>query len=209
MRSVRHWTPRYVWDRTREMRYCRRHPDHPWLTPRANEILATMLRPMDAGIEYGSGRSTRWLATRIAHLTSVEHDEDWHTDVSAALRAGGLLNVDYRLRPRDVPEDRGDESAYVRVSSEFADRSLDFALVDGAYRDFCVRSVLPKLKSGGLLVIDNANWFLPSHSRSPRSRTVAQGPAGPVWSQVQRTLSTWRTIWTCSGVWDTALYVKP
>jgi hypothetical protein len=209
MRSIGHWTPRYMFDRVVDKLYSRAHPDDPWLTPQAIGILTTMLLPTADGLEFGSGRSTCWLAQRVRHLTSVEHDQDWFADVSLALKERELQNVDYVFAPRDVPADRGAESEYVGVTSRFAVASLDFVLVDGAYRDFCALAAIPKIKSGGLLIIDNVNWCLPSESRSPASRSPAAGPDGPVWSRVWETVRPWRSIWTSSGVWDTAIFIKP
>ncbi len=209
MRSLRHWTPRYLYHRVGDKRYRRANPEAPWLTPQAIGILHTMLRPTDTGLEFGSGRSTVWFATRVHHLTSVEHDEAWHEAISTGLKERGLSNVDYLLCPRDVPAERGGDSDYVGVAARFPADSLDFVLVDGAYREHCALAVIPKLRPGGLLVIDNVNWFLPSRSHSPCSRTPAQGPAGPGWRRLQHATGTWRSIWTSSGVWDTALFVKP
>ena len=39
--------------------------------------------------------------------------------------------------------------------------------------------------------------------------TAALGPATAVWAAVGRELAGWRTIWTSSGVWDTAIFIKP
>lgn len=89
------------------------------------------------------------------------------------------------------------------------DASLNLVLVDGAYRDHCARYALPKLAPGGLLVIDNVNWFLPSETRSPFSRGPADGPANEVWRDVLDVIDAWRVIWTSCGVSDTAIYVKP
>jgi len=58
MRSIQHWTPRYLKDRLAEAYYHRTHPGHPWLTRWANEMLASYLRSSDVGVEFGSGRST-------------------------------------------------------------------------------------------------------------------------------------------------------
>ncbi|MGX7672161.1 class I SAM-dependent methyltransferase [Plantactinospora sp. DSM 117369] len=209
MRSFGHWTPRYFLDRTRELRYSRSHPDAPWLTPQATQILSTMLRPSDQGVEFGSGRSTLWLSQRVRHLTSVEHDDVWHGTVSARLKAQGVHNVDHLFAAPDVPFDRGAESEYVRTLLRFDDSSLDFALVDGIYRDACAQLSLGKLRPGGLLIVDNVERFLPSLSRSPGARRPAQGPASQVWAEVARAVGQWRHIWTCSGVWDTAIFIKP
>jgi predicted O-methyltransferase YrrM len=206
--SRRHWTPRYVRDRVRQYRHDRGHPDEPWLTPAAVRLLGSLLRPGDRGAEFGSGRSTVWFAERVSHLTSVEHDAAWHATVCATLAERGLANVDYILAPRDQPDEYGQLSGYTRTTYRFLDASLDFALIDGLYRDHVTRLMMSKIKPGGLLIIDNANWYLPSASASPNSRSHAAGPDGAVWEQVTRELAGWRSIWAGSGVWDTAIFIK-
>ena len=203
-----HRTPRYICHRTRQQFYERAHPADPWLTPTAIGLLTTLLRPADTGAEFGSGRSTLWFAARVAALTSVEHDIRWHETVTARLKDHGLGNVDYILAPEDEPMERGGDSAYARTALAFADASLDFALVDGRYRDYSAKFIMPKIKPGGMLIIDNVNWYLPCRSKAPNSRTAELGPATDVWAEVWRQLSGWRTIWTSSGVWDTAIFIK-
>jgi predicted O-methyltransferase YrrM len=207
-RAVRHWTPRYIRDRVRQALYQRAHPDAPWLTPEAVRLLGSMVRPSDVGAEFGSGRSTLWLARRCAHLISVEHDESWHAKVSSALADRGMTHVDYQCHPYDEPDATGDRSAYARVAQALADESLDFALVDGVYRDHVALFLLPKIKPGGLLVIDNVNWFLPSATLSPASVPPSAAPATAAWEQAAATLAQWRRIWTSCGIWDTAIFVK-
>ena len=204
-----HRTPRYIFNRGRQMLYERAHPDDPWLTPAAIGLVATLLRPADRGAEFGSGRSTLWFAARVRSLTSVEHDARWHESVTARLKDRGLGNVDYILAPDDQPVERGGDSAYARAALAFPDASIDFALVDGHYRDYSAKFVMPKIKPGGMLIIDNVNWYLPCQSKAPNSRTAALGPATEVWAAVWRELAGWRTIWTSSGVWDTAIFIKP
>lgn len=204
-----HRTPRYVYNRTRQLRYERAHPGDPWLTPAAIGLLGTLLRPADRGAEFGSGRSTLWFAARVAALTSVEHNARWHEAISAKLKDSGLGNVDYILAPEDQPMEHGGKSAYARTALAFPDASLDFALVDGHYRDYSAKFIMPKLKPGGLLVIDNVNWYLPCRSKAPNSRTPELGPSTGVWAQVWQELAGWRMIWTSSGVWDTAIFIRP
>lgn len=167
-----------------------------------------MLRPSDTGVEFGSGRSTLWLARRCAHLTSIEHDQVWHEKVSQVLIQQKITNVDYRCHPEDEGGKVGEVSDYAQVARLLRDQSMDFALVDGVYRDHVALFVLPKIRLGGMLVIDNVNWFLPSLTRSPNSRQPSQEPATAAWKQVAAELADWRRIWTSSGVWDTAIFVK-
>ncbi len=209
MRSFRHWTLRYLTNRLATIYYERVFPDHPWLTRSANEILDSYLRKSDVGLEFGSGRSTKWFARRIGRLTSVEHDSIWATKVRHMLDAAAIINVDYKLISVDKEEDQPDDTAYVKVSDAFSPNSLDFCLVDGIYGDFCALRVVDKIRPGGILVIDNVNWYLPSDSCSPHSKTFSDGPKGAVWNEVEQTLSHWRRIWTSSGVTDTAIFFKP
>jgi predicted O-methyltransferase YrrM len=209
MRYKRHWTPLYAYNRIRLMQCERAHPDDPWLTPESVRLLTSMLRPSDRGVEFGSGRSTIWFAERVGHLTSVEHCEEWYTTVSNTLKRRELTNVDYILAPRDQPDELGGNSAYTRTARAFADESIDFALVDGLYREHVTKLVMPKVRTGGFIIVDNANWFLPSRTRSPSSRTFQLGPNGPVWADLAKDLAGWRSIWTSSGVTDTAIFLKP
>lgn len=191
------------------MLYEHARPEDPWITPESARLLRSMLRPADVGVEFGSGRSTVWLARRTSHLTSVEHDKHWYDKVSAGLRDAGLTNVDYIHHARDQPRELGDMSAYARTALAFDDASIDFVLVDGLYREHVTKFIMPKLKPGGLLIIDNVNWYLPSRTRAPASRTLVAGPDGPLWSALAEQLADWRMIWTSSGVWDTAIFIKP
>jgi len=209
MKSLRHWTPRYFKNRIAEMYYHKTCPTHPWLTRAANQMLPTLLKGSDIGLEFGSGRSTLWFAQRVKHLTSVEHDEAWGKRVQVMLADKNQNNVDYSLLPKDQPEDNAGDAAYVKTLERFDPGSIDFVLVDGIYRDFCAIKVLRVIRPGGMLIIDNVNWFLPSDSRSPDSRTPAQGPKGQTWRRVYESISHWRSIWTSSGTTHTAIYFKP
>jgi predicted O-methyltransferase YrrM len=209
MRTFRHWTPRYIRDRLANIYYRRAFPDRPWLTPAANEILISLLRETDIGLEFGSGISTLWFAKRIRHLTSVEHNQIWYGKVQQMLMERHQDNVDYHLAVKDKVDEEGDQSAYVRQVERFAPSSLDFVLVDGIYRDFCALKVLDLLRPGGILVIDNVNKSLPGDSYAPNSRSLAEGPNGETWKKVNAALSSWRRIWTSSGVWDTAIFFRP
>ena len=209
MRSFSHWTPRYIKNRLLEIYYHKTYPDHPWLTKTANQVLASYLKESDIGLEFGSGRSTVWFAKRTQHLTSVEHDDEWYRKVNQMLKKAEQFNVDYHLIPIDMPNENGDDAAYVRFIDRFEVNSLDYVLIDGKYRDFCALNVLEKIHPSGVMIIDNVNWFLPSDSHAPNSRTFIQGPKGHTWDKVNKSVSEWRRIWTSSGIFDTALFFKP
>jgi predicted O-methyltransferase YrrM len=200
-RAFRHLTPRYVYHRLALMVEQRRNPADPWLTADSIGILKQTLKPTDVGVEFGSGRSTLWFAKRLAHLTSVEHDPAWFDKVGKMIDGAGLAaKVSYYLE--------GHPAGYAGRAKEISDDSIDFCLVDGIERDACIEAMLPKLKSGGLLVVDNIHLFLPNpRTKSPNAQRGR--PASEGWERVAEALRDWRSIWTTNGVWDTALWFKP
>lgn len=208
MHSIRHWTPRYLIHRSQEKLYRHRHPRAAWLTPTANEILHSLLRKEDHGLEFGSGNSSVWFAQRVARLDSVEHQPQWYEKVQGMLSEAGLTNVQSHLHLRDA-DDNPDGSGYVRVADKFCAQSLDFVLVDGIYREYCARAVLEKIKPGGMLIIDNINLYLPCDSVAPHSVPREGLPRNAVWAEVQQALQSWRVIWTTNGISDTAIFFKP
>jgi len=122
-----------------------------------------------------------------------------------------ITNVDYRLIPLDQDEDSPSavDAEYTRVADLFKADALDFVLIDGIYRDNCSLRVMDKIRPGGILVIDNINWYIPGGSHSPNSRRMLDGPKGDTWHKVAKRLFGWRKIWTTSGVTDTAIFFRP
>lgn len=181
----------------------RLHPRDPWLTRSAITMLDGLLRPDDVGVEFGSGRSTVWFAERLAHLTSVESDAHWYANVRTLLARKGLgAKVDYRLCP--------DSDDYAAQCAGFADASISFCLIDGKARDRCAMQMLPKLKSGAVLVIDNVNRYLPNDKTvSPGSRRLSEGGATQLWNEFLAAVKDWRCCWTSNGVSDTCIWIHP
>jgi predicted O-methyltransferase YrrM len=209
MRSVAHWTPPYAAARFREVINHISNPEAPWLTRDSVAVLSKLLRPSDVVVEFGAGRSTRWFARRVAHLTSIESDPDWHTRVLNMLKAEQISNVRLVYIPPDVDEARGADAAYVRAADNFEENTIDVVLVDGIYRSHCALKMVKALRAGGILIIDNANWFLPSNSRSPNSRRLADGPKSDIWVEFAAATDNWRRMWTSSGVTDTLILFRP
>jgi len=196
------------------------YPEDPSLTPRATSVLGSLLRLDDTGAEWGSGNSTRWFARRTAHLTSFETAGPYYEEVSASLRQAGLTNVDYRLIPFEYQDDEEamHRSDWVLAAHAFADESLDFALVDSAPRGCLCAAVVPKLKRGGLLILDDANWYLPPppNMRPPAPGTVSvslgapgsRSPNSRCWPAFISMTSGWRRHWSSNGIQMTLILFK-
>jgi hypothetical protein len=172
MRLRNLFRPLYLAGRIQNWLYERRNPDHPWLAPKAITWLEQHLRPDMRGFEWGSGRSTLWFAKRLQSITSIESDAAWFEQVRRMV--AGLSKVDLRL----VPLEHADAETYAldypvlpanaAAIQAVPDESLDFVVVDGWYRPVSARAALPKLKPGGILLIDNTNWKDKPHVHVPK-----------------------------------------
>jgi predicted O-methyltransferase YrrM len=202
-RRISHLTPRYIRNRLLVMYDEARNPENPWLTKQAVHFLSQTIRADDVGIEFGSGRSTIWFARRLRHLISVENNPLWYAKVTDLIRKSNLVQrVDYRKCDG--------QSEYIAQTQTVDEGSLDFCLVDGESRDACALNILPKLRAGALLVIDNVNWYLPHPSTvSPDSRRPADGCRSEIWAAFSEQTRGWRRYWTSSGVTDTCIWIKP
>lgn len=212
MQTFRHWTPIYIINRIALFFYQKIYPNSPWLTKHANLILSSLLKPTDMGLEWGSGRSTIWFAKRTQELTSVEHDPTWYKLISENLKSENISNVKYFFCEYDKSAEKTKlafEFDYVKVADNFSNNSLDFILVDGVYRDACACVAIKKIRPGGILIIDNMNWFLPSKSISPSSRKYRDEPLSELWREFADSVKNWRVIWTSNGITDTAIWIKP
>jgi len=210
LRSLR---PAYFFKRLGQMRFEKSHPDAPWLGESAILLLDSYLQEDDVGWEWGSGRSTLWLARRVAHLHSIEDDRLWYQAVKNELKAARLTaKVTYQFIPCEWSEmDEPAEHPYAGAANALPEGSLDFALVDGNIRACCMRLILGKLKPGGLLILDNANRFIPNRYLD-RHTTVHERrcePRSEAWKETMELLTPWRWINTTNGIWDTRFWIKP
>ena len=199
--KYRHWNLKYIFDRTSLFVSQKRNPDDPWLTPAMNHILDGWLKSSDRGLECGAGRSTIWLAQRLECLFSIEENAEWFSETQRLLKSRGLTNVQQVLAT--------DDDTYVRAIERIDSSSLDFVLVDGRARARCAIAAVEVLRSGGIIVLDDAQRYLPSASQSPNAIPPFANPPTSEWQSYQDVVRTWRRIWTSSGVSDTCFWQKP
>lgn len=145
----------------------------PWITFPALRYLRRRIGPGDRVFEFGSGGSTIFFARHCADVCSIEHDPAWADRVRGRLDTLGMHNCVLRhvapepdpasasgLRPpyRSDAEGWGDVSfeRYVHAIDEMAEQSLDVVLVDGRARADCLRRAIPKVKPGGMLLLDDS-----------------------------------------------------
>lgn len=194
------FSPRWVASKLAATAHSLRNPDDPWLVRDAVAALDEWLEPHHKVLEWGSGVSTPWLAERAGSVTSIEHDPEWHRKALVALGQKSLKNAEVRLAV---------EADYVRQADSFPDGAFDLILNDGLLRGRALSASLSKLKPGGLLVCNHVNYFLPSDSATPHSRSRADGPEESVDPDAFVELQRWKVKWMSDGVIDTAFFWKP
>lgn len=143
---------KYLEARIKVALYQLRYPEAPWLTSRAVQFLIESLTKDMRAFEWGSGRSTLWIAKRVRELVSVEHDPQWHERVTAEIAKAKLRNVTCLLASA-APGETG----YPGQIATYPDGYFDFILVDGAQRGACIAAAVAKLSPRGFLVVDNAD----------------------------------------------------
>lgn len=181
-------------------------PCYPWLNAGAVRFLDRHLRPDMTGFEWGCGRSTAFVARRVARLVTVEHKEKWRRRVAALLAGQGIANVEFRFVPPGDGPGRPEarpalwrETGHVHRKPEFAayadaildipEDSLDFVLIDGRARVECALNAFCRVKPGGFLLLDNSEW-------EKYAPVLAAAPD-------------WRRIDFENGVWRTTILGRP
>jgi hypothetical protein len=120
---------------------------HPWLGYRAVRRIESVLRPGWSVLEFGSGASSLWLARRCARLLAIENEPAWHATTVRLLRQANMTHAECRLLPHDIDW----------ALPDIAERSFDFALVDGYHRSEEMAAALRKVRPGGWVYLDNCD----------------------------------------------------
>ncbi|MCH2224868.1 MAG: hypothetical protein MK066_08880 [Crocinitomicaceae bacterium] len=192
---------RYKWFR-------KRIESAPWLTITAIKFFDHFLDGSQNGAEFGTGSSTAFFAKRTKHMVSIEHHKGWYEQTKNKLSAAGHSNVDYRLIEKQDPtstdsvetyfpkvlglenyEYRKDYINYFCGLDDVENGFFDFIIVDGRARPECVFRSIDKLKSNGLMILDN----------SERVR----------YDVAFKHLDSWEMMNTSTGLTDTTFWIKP
>ena len=103
----------------------------PWWPAPVIRVVADLIEPDWQVLEFGSGRSTLWLAEHAGHVTAMEDH-----------------NVDYRFA-RDMDRYSAPEGLPAA--------SIDFAIIDGSVRSRCLQTAFDLIRPGGLIYLDDSD----------------------------------------------------
>ena len=136
----------------------------PWYTYPAIEFLQQLDLSNRTVFEYGSGNSTLFWAARAARVVTVEDDERWSKDLTAKVPANCVV-----LQEADLHR-------FVDSIHRYPE-GFDIIAVDGPARGRtrfkCANAALQRLKPGGMIILDNADW-LPDSAQLLRNADLLQ-----------------------------------
>src|SRR6478609_83116 len=182
-------------------------PSAPWMSIAAINIFDAILDKEMKGFEFGSGGSTIFFSKRAGQVVSLEHDVAWHAQITKRIQDQQIKNIDYHLvekenignKPSLIGKRNDDYIVpftpatcfvnYYSFIDRYENESFDFIIVDGRARVECAEHAIPKLKKGGILILDN----------SERLR----------YKPVHDTLKSWKKVFTTNGLTDTTFWFKP
>ncbi len=118
----------------------------PWITYPAFDYLSQLDFSQASILEYGGGQSSLWWAHRAKSIITVEGEAEW----SEKLRQSAIANMTV-IGPVE-------ESAYVQAPLG-GGRIYDVIVINGLLRLDSAQASLPFLAVGGMIILDNSDWF--------------------------------------------------
>ena len=118
----------------------------PWITYPAIEFLKQLDLSDKDVFEYGCGGSTIFWGRQARHVDSVEHVPEFYEMIRPTLGA----NCNLRLER--------DPEAYLHAVA-LRGEPYDVIVIDGHSRVRCAETVVPYLRDGGMVILDNSDWF--------------------------------------------------
>ena len=191
------WSIPYFYRRINYALWYRANPDKPWIVQSAVAFLDNYLSTDDVVMEWGSGRSTLYFAKKCKFVTSCEHNQAWfHAMRTKVMRAANVQYLYYETQ--------------TWVASEMSP-SFNIALVDGIERANCAFRAAQLLSPGGLLILDNAERYIPSDSKASSSSlaSIEEDFEYIKWRIFINTTKDWEKYYFTNNLFDTTIFCKP
>jgi len=137
----------------------------PWWATGTWQFVKRRLNKDSRVFEWGSGGSTQCL-DKICHVISIENDITWYKKLSPKFQKPVVFYVPHSGETELDPSDPGSFTSgakffpqknfesYVKTIDKL-ENPFDLIVVDGRARASCVRRALDKIKSGGMLLLDD------------------------------------------------------
>ena len=132
----------------------------PWYTYPASEFIGQLDFRDRSVFEYGSGNSTLFWSGIARRVVSVEHERHWFE----RMRTIAPANCEMRFAD--------DADGYVDAIKRTGE-TFDVIIIDGQSRLRCAPVAADALREGGLIILDNSDWF-PRTSAALRARDLIE-----------------------------------
>lgn len=139
----------------------------PWWADGVWEFIENKLGINDIVFEWGSGNSTKCLSN-LCKVISIENDIEWYrklkneisqsVDLHFIPDGGDTLNSPndvYGYSSNSFLFNHKDFSKYV-MSIDKYDHDFSLIVIDGRSRTSCLAYAIPKVKKGGMLLLDDS-----------------------------------------------------
>lgn len=131
----------------------------PWFAYPAIEYIKQLDLSEKVIFEYGSGNSTLFWETRAKRVMSIEHDEKWFNKMKTLVSPSTELKL---ISDNSYPDE------ILKI-----DENFDVIIIDGRCRYDCATAAVKKLKNGGIIILDDSDWF-PNTTRVLREANLIQ-----------------------------------
>lgn len=115
----------------------------PWYTYPAIEYLKSLDFSDSAILEFGSGASSIWWASRAKSVLAIEHNREWYE----IIKKKSTPKLDIKLA------EKMDEYLTAGAGNKF-----DVVIIDGIHRHHCADVISQVLNKDGLVILDNSDW---------------------------------------------------
>jgi len=158
----------------------------PWYTYPAIDYLRRLDTSGMRVFEYGCGFSTLFWAAKSKSVVSIEDNSEWFQKVKSSMPGNVSLHL---IR---------DPDQYIHAINDKTvgtDELYDVIIIDAKHRNETARAAIARVSPGGLLILDNSDWYpetatLLSASGFTRIDMIGFGPIN-------------------SYTWCTSLFLKP
>lgn len=196
----------------------------PWYTFPAVQFLKDIIHEDQKVLEFGSGYSTLFFKTKVKHLSSVEHDENW---AHKLLQENSLLNLHIVKQNSNVHPDAKEKvdiytQNFPQVHSDDYEHDLrhglinysfagyastiykaepqfyDIVVIDGMARSLCTYLTVEsgRLKDESIIILDNSDRW----QYNPIQKYLNEKGYGRI--------DFWGPGWNSYNFWCTSFYSK-
>jgi precorrin-6B methylase 2 len=141
---------------------------YPWFSFPSLDYLNKHISSDMQVLEFGCGYSTIWWAQRVSRVTSIERSTHWISEVSQALSKHAMVNVElipfseFTGTTEEEIQAEAEPIALAPIVQRYVSAGrgkaelYDVVVIDDVFRNEVAAAAIPRLKPGGMLVLDDS-----------------------------------------------------